>query len=497
MLRPADDRRLDLAHARPFTLGTLRVEPARRIISDGHDDEFVEPRVLQLLVALHAANGKVLSRNDLVEQCWGGVIVGENAVQRAVSQARKIAATIGGGSFEIETVRGVGYRLVEDSGAKGELRQPAGTVAGGPRWLTRRRVVAAAGVAGIAAATAAPVLVTKLRGTGEIDLADEFYHRGQIQLREEDDLSATDAEKSFRNALRLSPRFAEAWSGLALSYWQQLFDYAEEQLDRRAALTISAARRALALDPHIAAASAILLVIEPCFQNWDRLKPPLERLASKRPGSWFVERMLGWLAADTGNQAEAIDRFNKALKAESLLPRVRIQLAHALWANGRLTEAEQALRDAQQFWPKNYLVWEYLFEFLAFSGDTSAAARLLSDESRTPVFISDSAIPRRLKLIRAIDGGSASEAAGATDAYLALTRANFAWAPTTAMLMASIGAHGQLFELLDGYFLGHGRYATRIGQYSRRPTDFLFLPPLRPLHTDARFGALLKTIGLA
>lgn len=486
-------KRLDLAHSGPFDLGALKVEPAVRLVRNGADSLIIEPRVMQLLVAFHEARGNVLSRDDLVDQCWGGVIVGDNAVQRAISQARKLAATIGEGSFAIETVRGVGYRLVEQ-GVASHAADQGDPARARSSWLTRRTAAAAIGIG--AAAIAAPVVVTRLRGPGQSDLAEEFYRRGRIQLHEEDFLAAADAEKNFRNALRLSPDFPEAWNGLALSYWQQMFNFDDKELDRLAALTVSAGRRALALGADIAATKAILLLVEPCFRNWDKLRPPLERLAEKRPGSWFILRMLGWLAADTGDEPKAIDCFNRALKAEPLLPLARVHLAYAFWAANRLAEAEQVLADAQQFWPKNYYIWEYLFEFLLFSGDTAAAKRLLSNESRTPTFVTDVAIPRRFRLIRALETGASGDIEAALKEQMQLTRLNSGWTATTALLMASLGADDQMFELLDGYFLGRGQYAKTIQRYARRPTGFLFLPPMHRLHSDSRFSALLSTIGL-
>lgn len=131
----APANRLNLAHEAPFHLGDLRVEPALRLVRNGEASEIIEPRVMKLLVALHSAGGHILSRYDLIEQCWNGQVVGENAIQRAVSQARKIAAGIGKGFVRIESIRGVGYRLIPEPKSEAEAvsaDDPDGV--GAPDW---------------------------------------------------------------------------------------------------------------------------------------------------------------------------------------------------------------------------------------------------------------------------------------------------------------------------------------------------------------------------
>lgn len=54
---------INLARTAPFRLGALHVDPPRRRVSTG---ETLEPRVMQVLVALSRANGAVVSRDELV-----------------------------------------------------------------------------------------------------------------------------------------------------------------------------------------------------------------------------------------------------------------------------------------------------------------------------------------------------------------------------------------------------------------------------------------------
>ncbi len=107
--------RIDLAHEEPFRLGRLTVRPQlRQIVRDDGAEEVVEPRVMQVLVALARADGAILSRDDLTRCCWEGRVVGEDAINRVISRLRRVAEGIGGSDFRIETITKVGYRLVRE-----------------------------------------------------------------------------------------------------------------------------------------------------------------------------------------------------------------------------------------------------------------------------------------------------------------------------------------------------------------------------------------------
>jgi len=107
----ADESLIDLARVSSFTLGPLEVRPPSRQVVLGERRDVVEPRVMQVLVALARRRGEVVSRDDLIASAWGGRVVGEDAINRAIAGVRRIADAYGG--FAVETVTRVGYRLTE------------------------------------------------------------------------------------------------------------------------------------------------------------------------------------------------------------------------------------------------------------------------------------------------------------------------------------------------------------------------------------------------
>jgi DNA-binding winged helix-turn-helix (wHTH) protein len=116
---------IDLAREPEFRLGRLRVIPSLREIRINGRTEIIEPKVMQVLVALFRADGGVLSRDLLIERCWGGRIVGEDAINRCIAKVRKVAELDGNCSFAVETVARVGYRMIR-SNESAELGENAG-----------------------------------------------------------------------------------------------------------------------------------------------------------------------------------------------------------------------------------------------------------------------------------------------------------------------------------------------------------------------------------
>ena len=117
----------------------MRVRPAELCVEfDGQRHE-LQPRVMQVLVALARGRPAVVSRDKLVELCWEGRIVGDDSVNRCILALRHLAQQPAKPPFSIETVPRVGYRLVE--GPDGEAAAAA-RPSGRPRALIVSAVLA-------------------------------------------------------------------------------------------------------------------------------------------------------------------------------------------------------------------------------------------------------------------------------------------------------------------------------------------------------------------
>lgn len=122
----------------PFVLGGVMVTPSARTLAFGAHVSMVEPRVMQVLVTLNRGRGAVVGRETLIDACWDGRLIGEDAVNRAILKLRRALAEIGGG-VTVETVAKVGYQLRLPDASLQTI--PAG---GSERKDRRRRLLAGA-----------------------------------------------------------------------------------------------------------------------------------------------------------------------------------------------------------------------------------------------------------------------------------------------------------------------------------------------------------------
>ncbi len=118
-----------LAEKPDFTLGRLKVSPSTcRVISDS-DETRIEAQTMTVLIALARAQGATVSKADLIDACWQGRIVSDDAVTRTIAKVRALARATVPEAFVLETLPKVGYRLNIPAAA---APLPATTVAGVP-----------------------------------------------------------------------------------------------------------------------------------------------------------------------------------------------------------------------------------------------------------------------------------------------------------------------------------------------------------------------------
>lgn len=201
-----------LAHEEPFRLGGIEVKPAIRSVSANGKHEIVEPRVMQVLVALARADGTVLSREDLIAMCWEGRIVGDDAINRVMSRLRRIGDGIGKRSFVVETVTRVGYRL--------RLAGDAPTDAGPRDRLSRRGLIGG----GVGVAALAAVGIAILAGRDPVldsppdPKVDALMRQALLANRQATREGQNQAIALYRRVVELDPGYADGWGALGVAY---------------------------------------------------------------------------------------------------------------------------------------------------------------------------------------------------------------------------------------------------------------------------------------
>lgn len=501
---------VNLAQEPPFRLGPLEIFPATlEIIRDG-EKVVVEPRVMQVLTALAHASGSVVARDELLQRCWEGRVVGDDAIHRILSRLRRLSEGVAKGVFKVETITKVGYRLVELSARKGA--GPSARHDDLPTRLSRRGIVAewdrrnTLGVIGVASLIALGGIYSTLFRDEIPSEAEALLQRARESLREGTLDQTTSAVALLRRAIEIVPERAEPWGALSLAYQEQAVRSNSGTRVQIEARCIAAARRALALDSQNADALTAIATLHPFYRRWLAYDADCKRALAVHPNHATLNRNYGHFLYHVGRSREAVSHFNRALAIDPLSPQLQWQRIMALWSAGQLEGADAAMERAITLWPRHYAVWFVTVRLLSYSGRAKAALAMIEDRDSRPTGIPDWNFDLSAKEARALDTNSPEDVDDAVAAYLSAARRGAGFAENAIVFASAAGRPDAAFELASGYFFNRGfkvgeqRFATEQGMYiarQQRYTAFLFVPPVSGLRADPRFEGLVGEIGLS
>ena len=100
------------ASGSPFKLGEWQVKPTAGQISRNDETIHLEPRVMSVLCLLADNAGEVVSREQLENEAWPGMLVGYDALASSILKLRKALGDDSRQPRYIETVSKRGYRLI-------------------------------------------------------------------------------------------------------------------------------------------------------------------------------------------------------------------------------------------------------------------------------------------------------------------------------------------------------------------------------------------------
>lgn len=93
----------------PFETGSLIVDFSQNLVTLDGEDLILQPKVLELLIILCAANGKTLSKQELIDSLWADTIVGPDSLANTMTKLRKILKDDPKNPLFIKTVQRKGY----------------------------------------------------------------------------------------------------------------------------------------------------------------------------------------------------------------------------------------------------------------------------------------------------------------------------------------------------------------------------------------------------
>ena len=195
--------------------------------------------------------------------------------------------------------------------------------------------------------------------------AYEAYLRGLYFF----DKRTADASKKsveyFRNAIAISPDFAQAHAGLAEALPAMQWFNAMPPVDAMPEAK-AAAKRALELDERLAEAHTALGALLSLYDwNWPEAEKELKRALELNPNNSLAHnRYMMWLLS-TGRLAEAIVEAKRAQQIDPLSFFMNREVGHSLYVAGRYDEALEQLRRSEELEPHskdvvhNWVAWIY------------------------------------------------------------------------------------------------------------------------------------------
>ena len=488
-----------LAHAAPFRLGAMEVRPGTREVIGPTAREVIEPRVMQVLVALASAKSEVVSRDDLIACCWDGRAVGEDAINRVISKIRRLGDTVGAGSVRLETITKVGYRLVTE-----DFMPAAVPASATGRGFNRRLLLAGGAVTMIGGGTAAWLALRE----PERDLpprAAEFYDKGAEAIRVGLAENSAQGVAFLRQAVALAPNSAEAWGKLAAAYQISRNSLPPREADAARARSRAAVRRALELDPRNGSAHAAMAMDLPILGNWLAVEQASRKALALDPRQFEAFSLLGFVLWNVGRARQAIGDLNRRGDEGTMLPLLQYRLAMLLWSAGRLEESDRVIERAFSLWPRNYVVWFSRFWLLARSGRPQEALAMSANRAMRPTGIPEWNFEVNELTARALLTRDPADIRTAMDANRKAARQGAGFAENAMQLASAVGALDEAFELAAAYYFNRGfttgvtRFTVQQGGYTpldRRVTSFLFAPSTEAMRRDARFLPLARQLGL-
>ena len=311
--------------------------------------------------------------------------------------------------------------------------------------------------------------------------AYELYLRGMDAYRRWDPASERTARDLLTRALGEDSTYAAAWAGLALVHLQHAGPETPQEED---VLARRAVERAIALDPGLGLAHAVLGEIEQRAWNWEASEREYRRACALAPSLFEAHHGFSHLLLDLGRIEESNEHSRVALALDPLNTAAIVHMGWQLLVEGRYPEAVRTYREALQLDPG----YAEAHIHLAYIGLLNGAPDEAEASWRRAFAITGRGDSLWFKAVVAARRERAAEAAAAVDAMIAgIRRGDTTYGESAvAECLGQLGRRDAALDWLDRAVTAHDSGITQMHVN----------PFLAPLRGNPRFAAIARRMGL-
>ena len=401
-----------------FRFGAFTAEPLKgRLIDDDLQSHHLPPKAMDVLIRLAEAAPETLTREELIDQVWGGRYVSDEVLTHAITELRHALGDAPSKPEYIQTIPKRGYRLLKraspvdktvQSQARTDRRPDADREPSVEFGALRQRsgIFSLLLLGGL---VAAPIAFFATRS----EEADEVSNpsRGITTDREDQSKSPSETAQAARHsevselvlqaaslerrvtregaeqaeilleeAVSLDPTSVAAWSLLGQIYYRQTRLFRSRPVPEGSELARQAAQRALIMNARYGPAHATLALVNMTFDfDFEVAFRHLRQAQDFSPTDPYVLRVVARMEMTHAHIDHAIDVLERAVRMDPDSCLAHASLGQAYYFADRLDDAEQALQRSLYLNP-GITRSRYLLGLVSLRKDSAESALRLMDE---------------------------------------------------------------------------------------------------------------------
>jgi len=323
---------------RLYEFGPFFLDSRNGLLRRGAEEIQLTAKAFMTLLLLVENAGVLVTKQELLERVWPESFVEPANVTQTVYVLRKLLGGSATHGSYISTVPGRGYRFV----APVRVIDAAMTSPPTPNRSTWDRISPRPAFATAAALLILLLAVVLNSSTPNSEskpsvspAAQRYYVLGRHYWSQHTKAGLKAGLRYFEAALKLSPNYAQAYSGLSDSYvLLGFYSPSKAERERNYDLALAAARTGIAIDPSVAEPHGSLgrVLMERSDKKFDNeAESEYKTAIALDPNYASVRQWYSWFLLARGRKEQALEQISRAHNLDPLSPIINFALGSQLY----------------------------------------------------------------------------------------------------------------------------------------------------------------------